>query len=133
MTIDTVKAIARSEMINKVQQFTLQTTDATPTLLFSIDTIGAEAGTIEYTVNGLSDDGTLALSTKRIFGYKNDGGTLGMSSEALILFSSDFSTADVAASINGLTLEVKVTGEASVINWSGSYEQNKLNVEVVLP
>jgi hypothetical protein len=133
MTIDTVQAIARSEIINRASLFSLQTTDATPTLLFSVDTIGAEVGIIEYTILGLSDDGLTVIAVNRKFRYKNDGTTLTLGTEYIILFESDFTTADVTIAVNVNTIEVSVTGELSTINWSGNYSQQKLNVEVVLP
>jgi hypothetical protein len=134
MTLETVQAIVRSEMLNKISLFSLQTTDATPVLIFSIDTIGAETGIIEFTVQGLSNDGLSSINIKKFFPYKNDGSTLTIGVEIDPVNNSDFTTADVSASVNANAIEVNVTGEAAtVINWIGNYTQQKLNVEVALP
>jgi hypothetical protein len=134
MTLETVQAIVRSEMLNKISLFSLQTTDATPVLMFSIDTIGAETGIIEFTVQGLSNDGLSSINIKKFFPYKNDGSTLTIGVEIDPVNNSDFTTADVSASVNANAIEVNVTGEAAtVINWIGNYTQQKLNVEVALP
>jgi hypothetical protein len=134
MTLETVQAAARSEMMHKISLFSLQTTDTTPVLLFSIDTIGAETGIIEFTVQGLSNDGLSSINVKKFFPYKNDGSTLTIGVEIDPVNNSDFTTADVSASVNANAIEVNVTGEAStVINWIGNYTQQKLNVEVALP
>lgn len=132
MTLEIIKGIIRNEVrsVTKTRLPQIVTTDATATLLFSVETNNYERGKIIYSVDALQDDGATGLSIYKVFSYKNDGAILTINTEQDILNDSDFSTAAVAANVNGTTIEVKVTGEAStIITWIGNYEKTNLNVE----
>jgi hypothetical protein len=137
MTPEIVQGIARAEamriIVNK-QNLSAQTTDATPVLLFSIDTEPNERGKVTYTVEAMQDDGITGMSLKRIFSYKNDGTTLSVMTGTELFSDNEFTTADVSESVNVNALEVYATGETTTnIFWIGSYEQEKIKVEVFLP
>jgi hypothetical protein len=132
MTPEIVRAIARSEVFRGLQpvEYLVNTTDATATLIVSIDTLTYERGIVEYILNGIKDDGLTGISVKKILSYKTSDTTLTINSATAIYSQSDFSTAAVAENVNGFAIEIKVTGEAATnITWSCSYEQRKLNVE----
>jgi hypothetical protein len=133
MTPEIVRAIARSEVFRGLQpvENIVSTTDATATVIVSIDAITYERGIIECTVNGIKDDGVTGISIKKVFSYKTDDTTLTVHSGATLYSQSDFTTATVSANANGFAIEIKVTGEAATnITWMGSYDIRKLNVEV---
>lgn len=135
MTVEMVKGIARGvarDLLIPVQ-YSVSTEDATPTVIFSIETTDFERGVIEITVNGIKDDGATGISLVKVFSYKTDDTTLTVHSSASLYSQSDFTTAAVSQNANGFVVEIKVTGEAAtVINWSGTWKQTKMNVEVAL-
>jgi hypothetical protein len=131
MTPEIVKGIARSVLRSlHPAEYSVDTTDATATVLVSIEALTFERGIIEYTVNGLKDDGLTGISIKKILSYKTSDTALTINSETGIYNHSDFSTAAVGSNVNGFTVEIKVTGEASTnISWTGTYEITKINGE----
>lgn len=137
MTPEIVQGIARAEamriIVNK-QNLSAQTTDATPVLLFTIDTESNERGKVTYTIEAMQDDGITGMSLKRMFSYKNDGTTLTITAGTELFADNEFTSADVAEGVNVNALELTATGEAATnISWIGSYEQEKIKVEVALP
>lgn len=137
MTYEIVKAIAEQAAERKIAEskipLEVQTTDATATVLISITAGIFERGVIECTINGVKDDGIIGISATQIFSYKTDDTTLTVHSSASLYSQSDFTTAAVSQNANGFVVEIKVTGEAAtVINWSGTWKQTKMNVEVAL-
>lgn len=136
MTNEIVKGIARNELAKapiRINAPEVSTTDATPTVLISIEAGIFERGVIEYVVNGIKDDGSTGISISKVFPYKTDDTTLTVYAENILASQSDFTTAAVSADDNGMIIEIKVTGEASTnITWTGSYQQTKMNVEVAL-
>lgn len=137
MTPEIVQGIARAEamriIVNK-QNLSAQTTDATPVLLFTIDTESNERGKVTYTIEAMQDDGITGMSLKRMFSYKNDGTTLTITAGTELFADNEFTSADVSEAVNVNALEISATGEAATnITWIGTYEQQKINVEVALP
>jgi hypothetical protein len=132
MTPEIVKGIARS-VLRSLQpaEYSVDTTDATATVIVSIEALTYERGIIECKINGLKDDGVTGISIHKVFSYKTDDTTLTVHSGATLYSQSDFTTATVSANANGFAIEIKVTGEAATnIIWLGTYEITKLNVEV---
>jgi hypothetical protein len=133
MTPEIVRAIARSEVLRLIEpaEYGVNTTDATATVIVSINTAINERGIIECKVNGIKDDGVIGISFHKVFSYKTDDTTLTVHSGATLYSQSDFTTATVSANANGFQVEIKVTGEAATnITWACSYDIRKLNVEV---
>lgn len=136
MTPEIVRAISKTVAKEEIKrpQYSLDTTDDTPTLLLSIDTVANERGKITYTIEALKDDGITGMSLKRMFSYKNDGTTLTITAGTELFSDNEFTSADVTEGVNVNALELTATGEISTnISWVGSYEQEKINVEVFLP
>lgn len=137
MTTEMVKGIARDqirEVSDTVKSTELQTTDATATVLMTIDTQDYENGIIRYSVLGLQDDGATGLAVERVLRYVNDSSTLTLSSEVDILNENDLSGSVIASNVNGATIEIKVTGIAATnISWIGKYEQFNQIAEVLAP
>jgi hypothetical protein len=132
MTPEIVRGIARSEVYRGLQPalYSVGTTDATATLIASIDVQTYERGIVECKINGLKDDGVTGISIHKVFSYKTDDTTLTVHSGATLYGQSDLTTAGVAANANGFAVEIKVTGEASTnISWTGTYEITKINGE----
>jgi hypothetical protein len=131
MTPEIVKGIARS-VLRSLQpaEYSVNTTDATATVLVSIEALTFERGIIECKINGLKDDGVTGISIHKVFSYKSDDTTLTVHSGATLYSQSDLTTAGIAANANGFTVEIKVTGEASTnVSWTGTYEITKINGE----
>lgn len=137
MTPEIVRAISKTVVREETPMRHLhgiETTDATPIVLFSIDTESYERGTVTYSIDALQDDGITGLSLKRVFSYKNDGTTLTITAGTELFADNEFTSADVSEAVNVNALEISATGEAATnITWIGTYEQQKINVEVALP
>lgn len=100
---------------------TVQTTDATATVIHTIETESNTVGIVEYLVLGMLDDGLEAVTGKKLFRYINDATTLSMGAESTVVAidaETSLSTATFAANVNGTDLEIKVTGvAATTIEW----------------
>jgi hypothetical protein len=133
MTPEIVRGIARSEVYRGLQPalYSVGTTDATATLIASIDVQTYERGIVECKINGVKDDGITGISIHKVFSYKTDDTTLTVHSGATLYSQSDLTTAGVAANANGFQVEIKVTGEASTnILWSLEHVITKITAEV---
>jgi hypothetical protein len=100
---------------------TIPTTDATATVIYTIETIDNTVGIVEYLILGMLSDGTEAITGKNVFRYINDGTTLTMGAETAVLAEvaeTSLTSASYAANVNSTDLEIKVTGIAATdIEW----------------
>jgi hypothetical protein len=133
MTPEIVRAISKTVAKQEIAGLSVEveTTDATPTVIFTIPTESYERGIIEYTVNAVKDDGDTGLTARRLLIYKNDGTTLTITTGTDIITDNDFTSADITESVSGTDVIIEVTGEATTnIKWEGSYEHKYLIGEV---
>lgn len=101
-------------------EYTLVTTDATPTQIFEVVVPTGKA--FSLTARVLSLTGTAPVSFTYAITGMNNGGTVAVSFDRLA--SSDaLTTRDVGYSISGASIRVRVTGvAATTINWKATYD-----------
>jgi hypothetical protein len=100
---------------------TVATTDATPTVIYTIETLDNTVGIVEYLILGMLADGTEAITGKNVFRYVNDGTALTMGAEAAVIAKvteASLATASYAAVNSDPDIEIEVTGLAATeIEW----------------
>lgn len=121
-----IEAIARRVMQRYDDWYTLQTTDATPTVIVTIEIEDETVGMIDFTILAIKGDGTAATAVRRYVRVHKTGGTL------TIIGMADWSEDDLLLAIlpqvNGDdNMEIQVTGvAATIIDWKCDYVKKQL-------
>jgi hypothetical protein len=100
---------------------TVGTVDATPTVIYTIETLDNTVGIVEYLILAMLSDGTEAITGKNVFRYINDGTTLTVGTEAAVIAQveeASLTGSSYAAVNSDPDIEIEVTGLAATeIEW----------------
>lgn len=107
------------------QRASVQTTDATVTVIDTIPIPTDESVGLRIDVTAIKNDGTKALDLSRKATFANDGGTVSLiGTETNSHFERQDVNMDVTLVISGTNVQVKVTGvAATTIDWLSTVRQ----------
>jgi len=118
VSIDTTNDSNSKTTVNDVVR-NVQTTDATPTTIYSYTATDEAVTMVDAAITGITSDGSVVAGYKRGALFKRDGGVLSQIGSTVSNYTEEESAAwDVGLSASGTSILVTVTGEnATTIQW----------------